>query len=177
VLQKFRPIINFLLIFLLTFFVFSVVYDLYLQRYNDQTDAMSALVGRQAAGLLHVFGFDAYATVVDTEKSSHIGINGIARVKVIEGCNGISVMILYLAFILGFPGKPKHKLWFIPTGMLFIHLFNLVRVAMLGWVVFRFGETGYPVYKEMFTVSIYLLVLALWYWWVQKFGSFKNAKT
>lgn len=173
---KFRPIINFLLIFLLLFFIFSVVYDLYLHRFEDKTDAMSSYVGRQAAGLLKMAGFDAFAIDMHADKSTHVGIDGFARVKVIEGCNGLSVMILFVAFLLGFPGKPKNMAWFIPTGLLVIHLFNVLRVAMLGWAVYRFGETGYPIYKEMFTASIYLLVLALWYLWVQKYGSFKKAK-
>lgn len=174
--RQFRPIINFLLIFMLTFFVFSAIYDLYLHRYEDKTDGMSSFVGKQAAGLLNILGFDAFARDVDAEKSTHVGIDGFARVKVIEGCNGLSVMILFLAFLLGFPGKLRNKAWFIPAGLLLIHSFNVSRVAILGWAVYRFGESGYPIYKEMFTASIYLLVLVLWYLWVQKFGGFKNAK-
>lgn len=174
--RQFRPIINFLLIFMLAFFVFSAIYDLYLHRYEDKTDSMSSFVGKQAAGLLNILGFDAFARDVDAEKSTHVGIDGFARVKVIEGCNGLSVMILFLAFLLGFPGKRRNKAWFIPVGLLLIHLFNVSRVAILGWAVYRFGESGYPIYKEMFTASIYLLVLVLWYLWVQKFGGFKNAK-
>jgi exosortase family protein XrtF len=172
--RQFRHIINFLLIFMLTFFVFSAIYDLYLNRYEDKTDGMSSFVGKQAAGLLNALGFDAFAADIDTEKSTHVGIDGFARVKVIEGCNGLSVMILFLAFLLAFPGKLKNKAWFIPAGLLLIHLFNVSRVAILGWAVYRFGEAGYPIYKEMFTASIYLLVLVLWYLWVQKMGSFSQ---
>lgn len=174
--RQFRPIINFLLIFMLTFFVFSAIYDLYLHRYEDKTDSMSSFVGKQAAGLLNVLGFDAFASDVDTEKSTHVGIAGIARVKVIEGCNGISIMILFLAFLLAFPGKYKHKSLFIPVGLVSIHLFNVCRVATLTWAVYCFGETGYPIYKELFTASIYLMVLGMWYVWVQNFVHFNDLK-
>lgn len=173
--HQFRPIVNFLLIFILTFFVQSVMYDLYLHRYEYKVDGMSSAVGSQAAALLNALGFDAFASDQHLEKSTHVGIDGFARVKVIEGCNGLSVMILFLAFILGFPGSWKQKAWFVPAGMLVIHVFNIARVAILGWAVYTYGEAGYPIYKEMFTASIYVLVLALWYVWVQKFG-FANAK-
>lgn len=151
-----------------------MVYDLYLHRFEDKTDGMSAYVGRQAASLLIVMGFDAFATDMHADKSTHVGIDGFARVKVIEGCNGLSVMILFVAFLLGFPGKLKSMAWFLPAGLLVIHFFNILRVAMLGWAVYRFGETGYYIYKELFTASIYLLVLTLWFLWVQKYGSFNK---
>lgn len=168
--RQFKSIINFLLIFMLSFFVMSAIYDYYLQSTGDRVDSMSSFVAAQATDLLGILGFEANAYDVDADKSSHVAINGFARVKVIEGCNGFSVMILFLAFLLGFPGNFKTKAWFIPVGLLVIHLFNVFRVATLGWAVYKFGETGYPIYKELFTASIYLLVLAIWYLWVQKFG-------
>lgn len=137
---------------------------------------MSSVVGKQGALALRVLGFDAFAMDMHAEKSTHVGIDGFARVKVIEGCNGLSVMILFVAFILGFPGSWKQKAWFIPAGLLAIHLFNISRVAILCWAVYSYGETGYPIYKEMFTASIYVLVMVLWYVWVQKFGITLPAK-
>ena len=175
--QQFKTVINFLLIFMLSFFILSAVYDFYLHRTGEKVDGMSSFVARQAADLLGILGFEAHAFNPSGDKSSHIIIDGFARVKVIEGCNGLSVMILYFAFLLGFPGRLRSKLWFIPAGLFVIHLFNVFRVAILGWAVYRFGETGYPIYKEMFTASIYLLVLALWYLWVNKFGLLKTKKT
>jgi exosortase family protein XrtF len=176
VYRQFKTIINFLLVFMLTFFVMSAVYDYYLHRTGERVDGMSSFVATQAADLLGLLGFEASAYDVDTDKSSHVAMDGFARVKVIEGCNGLSVMILFLAFLLGFPGKIKTKVWFIPAGLLVIHLFNVFRVATLGWAVYSFGETGYPIYKELFTASIYLLVMAIWYVWVQRFGFPKAIK-
>lgn len=174
--HQFRPIINFLLIFLLTFFAFTALYDVYLKGFNEKVDMMSSVVGHQGAQALRALGFEAFARDVHFEQSTHVGIDGFARVKVIEGCNGLSVMILFLAFILGFPGSWKQKVWFIPAGLLVIHLFNIARVAILCWAVYSYGETGYPIYKEMFTASIYVLVLAMWYLWVQQFGIITSAK-
>ncbi len=97
------------------------MYDLYLYRYVDKVVGMSSVVGSQAAALLNALGFDAFALDQSLEQSTHVGIDGFARVKVIEGCNGLSVMILFLAFILGFPVSWKQKVWFMPAGLLVSH--------------------------------------------------------
>jgi exosortase family protein XrtF len=170
------PIFNFLLIFLLTFFLLTGFYDFYLRSFGDKVDKMSSMVGIQAAGLLRFLNFEAFALASPVDRSMHVGINGFARVKVIEGCNGISVMVLFLSFLLGFSGSWRHKAWFVPAGLLAIHVVNIGRVAILCWAVYAYGEAGYPIYKEVFTVSIYVLVLVLWYVWVQKFGVTTPAK-
>lgn len=171
-----RPVLNFLLIFLLTFFCLTGIYDFYLRRFDNKIDSVTSIVGKQGAALLGYFGHDAFASDIHSDKSTHVGIDNFARVKVIEGCNGLSVMILFVAFLLAFPGSWKQKIWFIPAGVLVIHLFNIARVAILCWAVYSYGETGYPIYKEMFTASIYLLVLGMWYLWVHKFGMVMTIK-
>lgn len=156
--------------FIVIYVFFTLFYDIYLNYHFDRVDIFSSLVGQQAAQVLRWFGFNAVTADYNIEKSTHIIVGNIPCVRVIEGCNGLSVMILFVAFLFGFPGSWKHKIWFIPAGLLLIHLFNISRVAILCWTVYRFGETGYPIYKEMFTASIYVLVLAMWYLWVQKFS-------
>lgn len=168
--KEFKVIINFLLVFILAFFVLSICYDFYLNNSGEEVDGMSAFVAQQAADLLQFMGYKASIINPMGDKSSHLLIDGLARVKVIEGCNGLAVMILFVAFLLAFPGKLKTKLWYISVGLLLIYFFNVVRIATLGWTVFRFANAGYSIYKEMFTVSIYFLVLLLWYFWVNKFG-------
>jgi exosortase family protein XrtF len=171
-----RRLIVFFCLFFLFYFLLASLYQIYLDGYNERVDKISSMVGHQSASILRFFGFSAYATDINAEKSTYLFIDGLARVKVIEGCNGLSVMVLFMAFILGFVGPLKTKAWFIPVGLLFIHLFNLSRIAILAWAVYMFGETGYPIYKEIFTVSVYLLVLAMWYLWVQKLGLAKSKK-
>jgi len=97
---------------------------------------MSSIVGHQSAFALRYLGFEAFSLDVHSEKSTHVDIDNFARVKVIEGCNGLAVMIMFLAFLLGFPGPWKQKAWFIPAGLLVIHLFNIARVAVLCWAVY-----------------------------------------
>jgi hypothetical protein len=87
--------IRFLVYFLVLYFTFSVIYSFYLSQFEGRVDAMSSTVGYQAAVMLELFGFDSFAENQDVEKSTYVGIDGFGRVKVIEGCNGLSVMILF----------------------------------------------------------------------------------
>lgn len=173
---KNKILIRFLSVFLFSYTVLTFLYSGFLSKGDNKVDEASSLVGTQAALLLNALGFNSFASDVHSDKSTHVGINNFAQVKVIEGCNGLSVMILFVAFLLAFPGSWKQKIWFIPAGVLVIHLFNIARVAILCWAVYSYGEKGYPIYKEMFTASIYVLVLGMWYLWVDKFGMVMTIK-
>jgi exosortase family protein XrtF len=168
--SKFRMPLGFILTFFLTYSISSFAYNSYLLSVGKDVDLMSMIVGNNSASLLRSFGYDSFALVMNFEKSIFIGIDGIARVKVIEGCNGISVMVLFISFLLGFPGPWRHKIWFIPAGLFAIHFINVVRVSILCLAVYSYGVTGYSIYKEVFTASIYFFVFTLWFIWVQKFG-------
>jgi len=48
-----------------------------------------------------------------------------------HGCSGLKQMLQIALLLIIFPGPWKHKLWFIPLGMLIIHLTNLFRIISL----------------------------------------------
>jgi len=87
---------------------------------------------------------------------------------VIEGCNGLSVMILFLAFVLAFGPWSSRKGKFVVWGLLAIHAFNVIRVAVLALIIHHSDGSWYSVQKNLFTGSIYLLVLVLWVLWTRQ---------
>jgi exosortase family protein XrtF len=95
-------------------------------------------------------------------------IDTVAKVKVIEGCNGLSVMVLFVSFMLGFGRFTWDKAWFMGLGLLAIHAFNVMRVAVLALLIHHTDRTYYDLQKNMFTGSIYVLVLVLWVWWTHR---------
>src|ERR1035437_5648336 len=70
-----------------------------------------------------------YVVVRGGERSMYI--NGISGLFIGDSCNGISLFALFSIFIVAFPGKPVAKLFFIPVGVLLIHLLNIFRVVSL----------------------------------------------
>jgi exosortase family protein XrtF len=166
-LEEFRPALRFLLIFLAVYAGMSLAYQGYLQRSGAQVDPMSRILGEHAALALRAVGYTALSEHSPGYQEERVLIDGIAKVKVIEGCNGLSVMILFLAFVLAFGPWSKRKGIFVAWGLVAIHAFNVIRVAVLALIIHHSDGSWYSVQKNLFTGSIYLLVLVLWIIWTR----------
>ncbi len=53
-------------------------------------------------------------------------------VRIVPSCSGIKQMLQISLLLIIYPGPWKHKLWFIPMGMVIIHFTNIIRLAGLG---------------------------------------------
>ena len=87
-----------------------------------------------------------------------------------DECNGFKLFSIFIIFILAFPGPIKKKLWFIPLGLLMIHLANIIRVIALILI-----NNYYPQYLDFnhlytFTIFVYSIIFFLWYWWAKKYS-------
>ena len=167
-LEEFRPALRFLFIFLAVYAGMSLAYQGYLQRSGAHVDPMSRILGEHAAMGLSAVGYAAVSEHSPGLQEERILIDSIAKVKVIEGCNGLSVMILFLAFVLAFGPWSSRKGKFVVWGLLAIHAFNVIRVAVLALIIHHSDGSWYSVQKNLFTGSIYLLVLVLWVLWTRQ---------
>jgi len=88
--------------------------------------------------------------------------------NIFEGCNGVNVMIVFIAFMVAFGGPVKKMLWFIPAGLLIIHLFNILRLVLLYYTDLYYEEWFYYFHKYLFTAILYIVVFILWAVWIMK---------
>ncbi len=120
--------------------------------------------------LLNFFGIDSY---IDIE-SNHVmllkdsGYN--SGVWVGDNCNGFKLFSIFSIFLIAYPGSWKSKIWFIPLGIIIIHLANIIRVIAL----FIIGD-HYPEWLDFnhlytFTAFVYSVIFVLWIIWIRKFG-------
>jgi exosortase family protein XrtF len=167
-LEEFRPALRFLMVFLAVYAGMSLAYQAYLRRSGSHVDPMSRILGEHAALSLEAVGYAAVSEHSPGYREERVLIDGIAKVKVIEGCNGLSVMILFLAFVMAFGPWSKRKGKFVLWGLLAIHAFNVFRVAVLALIIHQSDGSWYSVQKNLFTGSIYLLVLVLWILWTRR---------
>ena len=87
-------------------------------------------------------------------------------------------MIVFVAFLVAFGGQRKKLSWFLPAGMVIIHLSNIARIALLYFVAVGYQHYFYYVHKYVFTAAIYVIVFLLWVIWVVKInGKSKTATT
>ncbi|OIQ21327.1 MAG: exosortase family protein XrtF [Flavobacterium sp. MedPE-SWcel] len=176
--QKNRPFFLFLIKFGLSYFVLSVIYSLYLNQYNGdafETDSMTKLVAEQARDIVNFMGDKSFIKPNDKEASYVFYVNNDSVARIVEGCNAVSVMILFVAFIIAFSTTFKRTSLYILAGILIIHVLNVIRIGLLG-----LGFYYYPEYEELmhdilFPLFIYGVVFSLWVLWVMKLS--KNGKT
>lgn len=171
--QKNRTFFIFLLKFGLSYLVLSGLYWLFLQQFDAsklEPDSITHLVARQSRNILLSTGYDASITPHPREASYRFYVNEKSVARIIEGCNAVSVMILFASFIIAFSSTFKKTFLFIIGGVLVLHILNIVRVALL-----CLGFYFYPEYKSLlhdivFPLFIYGVVFILWIIWVKKFS-------
>jgi exosortase/archaeosortase family protein len=81
---------------------------------------------------------------------------------------------LFAGFVVAFPGKIKNKLWFIPLGILIIHLTNIIRILALAIIAYKSPNYLEFNHNYTFTVSVYIIVFALWMIWTLYFSEIKS---
>jgi len=172
-LRQYRPFLLFLGKFFLAYALLAVAYQGYLSlcgQPQPAIDPATVSVGRQAAWLDRVFGADASVLPHPSQPALRFFYNGKSVARIIEGCNAISVMVLFAAFVIAFRGKLKTMLWFIVAGCIVIHLLNVVRIALLASAIYHFPAREELLHGVVFPLFIYGVVFMLWVLWVNKFS-------
>ncbi len=85
-------------------------------------------------------------------------------------CNGLTIMLLYIGFLVAYPGTWKSKLIFIGFGTVLVYLMNVVRVIFLS-VNFAYHQVSFEFnHKYTFTFAVYVVVFLLWVTWANKYS-------
>ena len=176
----YKPFLTFLLKFLLFYVVFAFIYQSYLSQFEaskNEVDSISTSVANQTKWLLNVFGQEAAIEKNEADPSLRIIFQGKYVSKMIEGCNGISVMILFAAFVFAFSVKTANTILYILVGTLVIHGLNVVRIALLTYALYFYPQYQEILHGTVFPLFIYGVVFLLWVLWVTKFSGYgkKNA--
>lgn len=135
-------------------------------------DGFTKFVAFQTADLLQFFRQNAHTTPHLEQPCMKLFLNDTYIARVVEGCNAMSVMILFVAFVIAFKGKLKYTFLFIISGILIIHILNVLRIALLAMALFHYPEYEHILHGVIFPLFIYGVVFSLWVIWVQKFSSY-----
>ena len=158
--SRYQSVLQFLLKGLAIYGVWYVVYDLYLLPDGRLDEWLSVNVANVTASIMGGIGFEAvvqYRSVL---------MEGVPGVRIINGCNGLTTIGLFIGFVVAFPGSWKHRLWFIPLGIFAIYAANVFRViAMLGFQMY-WPAAFDPMHSFGMTTFFYVVVFALWMAWV-----------
>jgi len=153
----------------LLYFILYLLYQFIVKRYTFYDQKFIGLIIESADFLLKFIGYKTFKVLQDRDMQV-IGIDGSNGVWIGSNCNAITLFTLFSVFVVAYPGSQKNKLWFIPAGILAIHLLNVLRVAALAMIA-----DSYPQYLNFnhtytFTFLVYSFIFFLWILWVNKFS-------
>ena len=137
IIQQYKPFLLFLGKFALTYLLLTFLYQSYLGQFDvkkAETDGFTKIVASQTEFLLQLVDDNSYTMPHLQEPSVKLIYHGKYIARIIEGCNAVSVMILFIAFVVAFTGKLKNTILFILIGLFVIHLLNIIRIGTSGTI-------------------------------------------
>ncbi len=179
-MKKNRTIIIFLVKFFATYFILSGIYSIYLKQTQETANLFSCspitnTVANHVEKIANMLGYDAYVEQNLDELSIKFVLNGQYVSRIIEGCSSISIIILFLSFIIAFSGSIKATILFGLFGSILIYAVNILRIIALSVLYYQFPEHQSILHDLLFPAIIYGLTFILWITWV-KFYSNINKK-
>jgi exosortase family protein XrtF len=162
------------------FFVFASVlylawyllYVLVIKPHTHIDEKLVSLLVANAAFILKLLGFTVYTSI--EEDMQLIGIDGSHPVWIGSPCNALTLFMFFALFVIAFPGDVKRKVWFVPLGIIIIHVMNVFRI--IGLAMINYYAPAYLAFNHTytFTILVYGVIFCLWMWWVN--SSLKGKK-
>lgn len=164
------PLVRFLAVAGILFVGWYLLYELVLHPWGALDRAVIDNLIHLSGALLTALGYTLLPEPANAEMIRTIGVQGGHLLWIGDPCNGVSLFAVFALFLITYPGPWRHKLWFIPLGLLSIHLINVVRIAALCIVVSIDYELLNFNHDYTFYVVVYGWVFLLWYLWVKRFA-------
>jgi len=101
-------------------------------------------------------------------------LNGYVAVE--GSCSGLKQFYQWTILMILFPGPWKKKLWFIPAGLLTIHIVNIFRIVILSVIVVHWPQQWDLIHMWILRPFFYVVIFAMWVLWVEKIRGGENAR-
>lgn len=167
--QDIKPVLLILVRFILIYLVFLAGYQMYLNYFSGNLDPISKHIAGQSTFVQNSLGYASVMVDSPKHETSWFFIDGKYRSRMVEGCNAISVMILFLAFIFAFY-KGKKTFIFALIGLVFLYIMNVLRIAGLNIVIIEHPKYSKIGHDYFFPAIIYGSVVLLWLIWINYFA-------
>ncbi|MGV8915119.1 MAG: exosortase family protein XrtF [Kaistella sp.] len=175
--NDFKPVLKILLRFILIYVGLVLAYQLYLNQFqNAGLDPFSAWVMRQTVAVQNFIGYPSQMIPGKPEQeTTWFYVSGRYVSRMVEGCNVVSVAILFLAFIFAFYEGAKTFLYAL-AGLVFLHVINVLRITGLNVLLVETPQYSKLGHDYLFPAIIYGSVVILWLIWIQYFALKKEEK-
>lgn len=163
-----NKIVRFLALFLGLYTLWMIVYHYKIHPWGKLDMLVINDSSLWSLWLLETLGFDTFQGTSETIRT--IGIQGTHGLWIGDPCNGLTLFALFSLFIIAYPGKWKHKAWYIPLGIALIHTLNIIRITALCIITLKWPASLDFNHTYLFQVLMYGFIFLLWYIWIKKFS-------
>ncbi len=170
IFKKYKPVLRFVFLFLGAYIVLTATYMIYLELSTGgkyPPDPITHLVAVQSNDLINNLGYSARILASAHEPTMELYVNGKFLARIIEGCNAVSIIILFISFIVAFSESLKKTLLFILAGVALIYAVNIVRIAALAVLLYKYPDREELLHSVVFPGLIYAMVFILWMIWIR----------
>ena len=180
-MKKNKAIIVFLVKFFATYFILFGAYSFYLNKTQQKSDVfvcspITSTVANHVYKVSEMLGYDSQIEQHTDELSIKYMLDGVYVARIVEGCSSISIIILFLSFIIAFSGNIWSTILFGLFGSVLIYVVNILRIIALSVLLIKYPQHEMILHDLLFPAIIYGLTFILWITWV-KFFSNLNRKT
>ena len=127
---------------------------------SSMFDAMAKVVYIQSKWILHFF-----IPFQSTDSSNMFIFTNNFSFYVNGSCSGFKPLLQFTILMLLFPGQWKHKLWYIPLGLIIVHITNLIRIVSLGLIMHYNPDSWHFAHRYPLRIMFYVVIFLLWIVW------------
>lgn len=148
-------------------------YEFVIKVYTNLDQLFIRKIIHLCAFILETMGYKTFASK-EVNDFQVFGIDGSNGVWIGGPCNGITLMFLFAIFVIAYPGNVKNKFWYIPLGILVVHVINIIRIVGLALIALYSPEYLNFNHTYTFTFIAYSIVFCLWMIWVNRLSELKK---
>ena len=93
--------------------------------------------------------------------------NGYVYVNL--SCSGLKQFYQWVILMLLYPGPWKHKIWYIPVGLVIIHLVNIFRIVSMVFVTINILQHWDFTHDYILRPFFYVVMFGMWVLWNERF--------
>lgn len=167
--KKWLPLARFLLVLLVLNFVYFQFYApraWFLPTHPLHSRLVHVLLytlSHWSVALLNLFGYTSELSAdmrTISMYDSSIGVN------IYNYCLGIDILFVFSSLIISYPGTWRARAWFLPLGLIGIHVINLIRIlAMCLWNIYQ--PPFWVDHHDLFNVVAAVFVFLMFTQWVR----------
>ncbi len=167
--NQYKSIIYFILKYFSVYLILLLAYNFYLNscKKNESIDFFTCNTTFHSHRILHFIDSN-YDKKLINNSYFEILYQDKALVRIVEGCNSISVIILFIAFVLAFSKRIKKTLEFVLFGSITIYIFNIIRIVCIILSMKKFPDHQDFLHQVVFPMLLYGYVFVLWIYWIKK---------